>query len=534
MTARASRSSASARLPPRRSTLWCGVPRQRAQLELAGPARAREQLGEQDAVVGRPGLLAEHDDLPVLGRAAAQRLLDDGEAGHPGADDDEPLRRGGRAPPDRVDALAHPLQPDGDGLQLGLLGGRVDGAERQRVQRARAGDGVHRAPVERRERDAARHALVERDRHAQLAAARDDAHWSPSPRPAAAASSGWQAIVASPAEARSVGEWPVRVIVCHWSATRPVVSSSGKLGVGRLGGRGVRRRREARAAVGRREAAVLVQAHGALVLADGLRGQRPLHAALAAQALVRDAGHVARPAGGAGGELVEDLGAVAPRERVAVAEVARQPGDDLPVRLGLARRRHGAPDEADPALGARHRALLLRPGGGGQDGVGERGRLGRVVRVLDDDELGALERGARALAVGQRDERVGGHDPDGLHPAVSSASNSSTAGSPGVRRDRARRHVPVLLHRGPVGGVGDLAVAGQQLREAAGLAPAHRVGLAGQRQRPAAGAADLPAGQAEVDERRGSSACRPSTGWRPSTTAPSRRRRSRSGGRPAR
>ena len=155
--------------------LVVGVPRQRAQLELAGPARAREQLGEQHAVVGRPGLLAEHDDLPVLRLAAAQRLLDDGEAGHPGADDDEPLRRGGRAPPDRVDALAHPLQPDGDGLQLGLLGGRVDGAERQRVQRARAGDGVHRAPVKGDERDAARHALVERDRHAQLAAARDDA-----------------------------------------------------------------------------------------------------------------------------------------------------------------------------------------------------------------------------------------------------------------------------------------------------------------------------------------------------------------------
>ena len=207
----------------------------------------------------------------------------------------------------------------------------------------------------------------------------------------------------------------------------------GELGIGRLGGCRVRRRREARAAVRRREAAVLVQAHRALVLAHDLLGGGPLDAALAAQALVRDAGHVARPPCGAGGELVEDLGAGAPRERRTVTEVAREPGHDLPVRLGLARRRHGPPDEADPALGARHRALLLRPGGGGQDGVGERRRLGRMVRIGDDDELGALERGPRALAVGQRDERVGGHDPHRLDLAALQRLEELDRGQPGVR-----------------------------------------------------------------------------------------------------
>ena len=92
MTARASRSIALGAAAAAQVDLVRGVPRQRAQLELARPAVAREQLGQQDAVVDRARLLAEHDDLPVLGGAAAQRLLDDGEPGHAGADDDEPLR----------------------------------------------------------------------------------------------------------------------------------------------------------------------------------------------------------------------------------------------------------------------------------------------------------------------------------------------------------------------------------------------------------------------------------------------------------
>ena len=71
----------------------------------------------------------------------------------------------------------------------------------------------------------------------------------------------------------------------------------------------------------------------------------------------------------------------------------------------------------------------------------------------------------------------------------------------GRRRDPPGGNPPVLLHRGAVVGVGDLAVAGQQLRQAAGLAAAHRVGLAGERQRPAARAPDLPGREAEVDQR---------------------------------
>ena len=124
-----------------------------------------------------------------------------------------------------------------------------------------------------------------------------------------------------------------------------------------------------------------------------------------------------------------------------------------------------------------------------------------MVRITGDDELGPLERRARPLAVGQRHERVGRHDPDGLDRAALERLEQLDRGQPRRRRDPPGGDVPVALHRGTVGGVGDLAIAGQQLRQAAGLAPAHRVGLAGERERPAARAADLPAGEAEVDQR---------------------------------
>jgi hypothetical protein len=44
-------------------------------------------------------------------------------------------------------------------------------------------------------------------------------------------------------------------------------------------------------------------------------------------------------------------------------------------------------------------------------------------------------------------------------------------------------------------------VAAEQVGHAADLAPAHGVGLAGQRERAGAGLADLPGGQVQVDQR---------------------------------
>ena len=50
-------------------------------------------------------------------------------------------------------------------------------------------------------------------------------------------------------------------------------------------------------------------------------------------------------------------------------------------------------------------------------------------------------------------------------------------------------------------GIGEIAVRAQQVGQAAHLAPAHRVGLASQRERAGAGLADLPGGQVQVDQR---------------------------------
>ena len=138
---------------------------------------------------------------------------------------------------------------------------------------------------------------------------------------------------------------------------------------------------------------------------------------------------------------------------LAVAEVARErrrrsPSPACASPGGATRPAH----EPDAPLGARHRALLLRPGGGRQDGVGERRGLGRVVRVLHDDELGALERGAGALAVGQRDERVGRHDPDGLDRARSRARRTArprAAPAVGEIRRRATPQCAAIAARSP-------------------------------------------------------------------------------------
>ncbi len=49
-------------------------------------------------------------------------------------------------------------------------------------------------------------------------------------------------------------------------------------------------------------------------------------------------------------------------------------------------------------------------------------------------------------------------------------------------------------------GLFDAPVAGQQLRETAHLAPAHRIGLARERERTASGLADLSGGEMQVEK----------------------------------
>ena len=90
-----------------------------------------------------------------------------------------------------------------------------------------------------------------------------------------------------------------------------------------------------------------------------------------------------------------------------------------------------------------------------------------------------------------------------IHSALISPSaaawNISTAVLPGRSGTEGTPHR--RRHLGAVLRIGEVAVGGQQVGQAAHFAAAHRVGLAGQRERPGAGRADLAGGQVQVDQR---------------------------------
>ena len=65
------------------------VPGERIEEDLAGVLRAVQHVRQQDPVVVAVRLVAEHDDVELLGAAARQDLLDGARAGHAVADDHE-------------------------------------------------------------------------------------------------------------------------------------------------------------------------------------------------------------------------------------------------------------------------------------------------------------------------------------------------------------------------------------------------------------------------------------------------------------
>ena len=136
----------------------------------------------------------------------------------------------------------------------------------------------------------------------------------------------------------------------------------------------------------------------------------------------------------------------------------------------------------------------------GQQDVGELRRLGRMVGVLDDDQLGLGQGAADLVQVGQADRGIGRRDPDRLELALLQGAEHLDGGQARPRRDRPRGRPQYASTSRAVLGVLDEAIAGQLLREQARLAAAHRVGLAGERERPRARLADLAGQQVQVDE----------------------------------
>ncbi|MDF9802373.1 hypothetical protein M2436_000920 [Streptomyces sp. HB372] len=171
---------------------------------------------------------------------------------------------------------------------------------------------------------------------------------------------------------------------------------------------------------------------------------------------------------------------------------------------GLSRRVGGAAGEGEGALRVDHHALGLGPEGGGQDDIGVRVGLGVGEHVLGDDEFGGLQALDDGPAVAYRGDRVGADDPAGLDlPLGHAPEHVDGAAARAVRAQGAGRDAPQLLGEGAFLVDQDRSLAGQSGAHVAHLASAHGVGLAGERERSAAGAADRSGRQVQVDDRVG-------------------------------
>ncbi|CUI29459.1 Uncharacterised protein [Achromobacter ruhlandii] len=206
---------------------------------------------------------------------------------------------------------------------------------------------------------------------------------------------------------------------------------------------------------------------------------------------------------GEAGDFFEHLGRAGVLERVAVAHLAGHGGDDAPVGQGVAGRRHGARHQRQRALGIDHHAVGLGPQRAGQEDVGVAIGLGIQVGVLRDHQFRGAQPGQHVGAVGHAGHRIGADDPAGLDLARRHALEQVDGALPQPRMQRAGRHAPARLDKGAVGGRQHAALARQAGTHVAHLAPAHGIGLAGQRERPAARPADAAGGQVQIAQRVG-------------------------------
>ena len=201
------------------------------------------------------------------------------------------------------------------------------------------------------------------------------------------------------------------------------------------------------------------------------------------------------------GELVEDLGG---------ARGGKAPFQPISRRTGV---KISASGSASPGGSTsfgryvrRRSEFVITPSFSGHCAAGsstsaKRGRLGRVVGVLHDHQLGLAQRLLDEIEIRHRRGRVGAHDPH-AHRSRRQPLEDLERGQPGAGAISPGRHAPVALDSRAIVRVRDAAIARQKVREPAGLAPAHRVRLAGQREGPGAGPADLPGAQVQVEDRR--------------------------------
>ena len=200
-------------------------------------------------------------------------------------------------------------------------------------------------------------------------------------------------------------------------------------------------------------------------------------------------------------QVVEGVLAV---DLLAVEHAVRHLHERPQVPLGLARRVHGLLEHRRAPLGVAELALSLHPQGHGQHDVGVLGGQRRVHLVHHD------ERVEDALLVALAQEA--GEVRHGLRPVVVRGPQEVEVALRHLAEDLHRVHaglldgVEVALGQIPDGlgvaavlGVGHQEVGGQAVRERAHLAGrAAGRGLAGERERAAAGAGDLAGEQVDV------------------------------------
>ncbi|VWC39015.1 hypothetical protein BST28156_06867 [Burkholderia stagnalis] len=299
----------------------------------------------------------------------------------------------------------------------------------------------------------------------------------------------------------------------------PGVQHDREFAIGQLGRRDVRpreeprlarrrREREARRAAVRRRAQRL--AHAVVQVADRVaplvrraRRARPLQRRVGERRVARAAQVVAGRRVREAHDLVEHVGGRRVVERVAEPHRARDPGDDPPVGQRFAGRRDRLPHQRQVAFGVDHHAFALGPQRARQQDVRIAVGLGVEERVLRDHELGRLQAGDRVPPVRHRRDRVRADDPARLHLAGRHPLEQVDGAAASLGAQRAARHLPQILDALPVRVRQHRTLPRQPRPHVAHLAPAHRVRLAGQRERAAAGPAQRAGREVQVADRVG-------------------------------
>ncbi len=159
-------------------------------------------------------------------------------------------------------------------------------------------------------------------------------------------------------------------------------------------------------------------------------GVGPLDAALVVEHLVvADAGDVAGLVAGDRFQGVKNVfGRLPVGEEVFAAPVVGDEAENGKIGEGLARCAGDFFDEAEAAFGVDEGAFFFAPTGGGEDEVGELGGFGRVVHVLNDEEVESVEDFEAGVLVDPGVGRVGANDPEAFDFSAEDAFDDFVVG----------------------------------------------------------------------------------------------------------